>query len=169
MTPPPDHLRRAAAQKYARHGWSVFPVTPNQKDPPLVTWRSFETTRPGRDQVVRMFRRFPTANIGVLCGAVSGLTVLDIDIKPWEGKRGDLTIATLLTEHGPLPHTPQQRTWSGGLQVFFQYVPGTRNSVGRIGHGLDVRSDSGYSVLPPSYVEQDGRSGTYGWIVPYTV
>src|SRR5262245_58199852 len=116
MTPPPDHLRRAAAQKYARHGWSVFPVTPNQKDPPLVPWRSFETRRPRRDQVVRMFRQFPTANIGVICGAVSGLTVLDIDIKPWESKRGDLTLATLLEEHGPLPHTPRQRTWSGAFK-----------------------------------------------------
>jgi hypothetical protein len=97
MTAPPDHLRRAAAQRYARHGWSVFAVTPNQKDPPLVKWRSPGTTRPHLDQVIRAFWRFPTANIGVVCGAVSRLTVLDVDIKPWEGKRGDLTLARLLT------------------------------------------------------------------------
>ena len=146
----------------------MFPVTPNQKDPPLVKWRSLGTTRP-RDQVVRAFRRFPTANIGVVCGALSGLTVLDIDIKPWEGKRGHLTLATLVKEHGPLPDTPQQRTWSGGLQVFFRYAPGTPNSSGQIGHGLDIRSEGGYCVVAPSYVEKDGRSGVYEWIVPHTV
>lgn len=72
-------------------------MTPNQKDPPLVKWRSPGTTRPHLDQVIRAFWRFPTANIGVVCGAVSRLTVLDVDIKPWEGKRGDLTLARLLT------------------------------------------------------------------------
>jgi hypothetical protein len=79
MTAPPDHRRRVAAQQYARHGLAVFPVTPDRNDPPLVPWRSLETTRPSQETVVRWFQRFPTANVVVVTGAVSGVTVLDID------------------------------------------------------------------------------------------
>jgi len=125
---PPDHLRRVAAQQYAQHGWSVLPLTPGKKHPPLVPWKALETARPTPDTVKRWFRRWPTANIGIVTGAVSGMTVLDVDVKP--GKRGNDTLAALVATHGLLPRTPRQRTWSGGMQVLFAYAPGVRNSSG---------------------------------------
>ena len=113
MNAPPEHRRRAAAQQYARHGWSVFPIAPGKKQPPLIAWKALETERPTLDRVTRLFRRWPAANIGIVTGAVSGITVVDVDVKP--GKRGNDTLAALVAQHGKLPHTPRQRTWSGGM------------------------------------------------------
>jgi hypothetical protein len=143
------------------------PTDAGQEVSPLVAWKAFETERPTLDAVKRWFQRWPTANIGSVTGAVSGMTVLDLDVKL--GKRGDNTLAALVAQHGKLPYTPRQRTWSGGMQVFLAHAPGVRNSAARIGHGLDIRGDGGYILAPPSVVEDAGRSGTYEWIVPPTV
>ena len=156
ITAPPDHRRRVSAQQYARYGWSVFPLTPGKKHPPLVAWKALETERPTLDTVTRWFQRWPTANIGIATGAVSGITVLDVDVK--RGKRGNNTLAALVAKHGLLPLTPRQRTWSGGMQILFAYAPGVRNSSGAIGHALDIRGEGGYIVVASSVVE-DGDHG----------
>jgi hypothetical protein len=53
--------------------------------PDEVAWKALETTRPMLDTIKRWFQRWPTANIGIVTGAVSGMTVLDVGVKP--GKR----------------------------------------------------------------------------------
>jgi hypothetical protein len=161
------HVRRAAAQTYARHGWSVIPLTSGKKHPPLVAWKTYATERPTLDRVRRWFQRWPTANIGVVTGAVSGITVLDVDVKP--GKRGDHTLAALVEKHGSLPLTAQQQTWSGGTQFLFAHAPGVRNSSGAIGPGLDIRGEGGYIVVAPSIVETEGGAGSYVWKTPWNV
>src|SRR5205823_5185035 len=66
-------------------------------------------------------------------------------------------------ERGELPSTPRQRTWSGGTHYVFAYAPGVKNSVSRLGAGLDVRGEGGYIVVEPSTVSEDERTGTYAW------
>src|SRR5262249_792841 len=79
------------------------------------------------------------------------------------GVHGDQSLLALLAEHGALPNTLYQRTWSGGLQYFFAYAPGVRNSTSRVGPRLDIRGDGGYVIVPPSIVEEDDRDGAYAW------
>jgi putative DNA primase/helicase len=51
-----------------------------------------------------------------------------------------------------LSPTVTARTGSGGLHLLYQVPPNQiiRNSVGRVAHGVDVRGDGGYVVVPPS-------------------
>ena len=51
-----------------------------------------------------------------------GTVVLDVDVKPWKGVHGDKTLAALVSEHGTLPPTPEQTTWSGGTQYVFAHA-----------------------------------------------
>jgi putative DNA primase/helicase len=150
-----------AALAYARHGWPVFPLVPQSKNP--LTANGFKDARLDPAIITDWWTRHPDANIGVPTGALTGITVLDVDIKPWKNVHGDVTLAALLAEHGALPPTLEQVTWSGGTQYVFTYVPGMRNSSGKLGHGLDIRGDGGYIVAPPSRVHQDGREGRYEW------
>jgi hypothetical protein len=157
-----SELGRAALDYQARK-WSIIPLRPGDKTP-LVEWTKWQAARPTARQVEAWFRTWPSANVGVITGEISNLTVLDVDIKPGKNKHGDATLARLVAEHGELPPTVQQRTWSGGLHYFFQYVPGINNSASKLGPSLDLRSDGGFVVAPGSVIQADGQTSTYEWL-----
>jgi hypothetical protein len=84
-------------------------------------------------------------NLGVATGEVSGFWALDID-----GQGGEISFGTLIAEHGPLSPTLIHFT-GNGRHILFKH-PGYRikNSVKKLGPGLDVRGDGGYIVFAPS-------------------
>ena len=95
----------------------------------------------------RWWSDWPDANVGIRTGVASGLVVLDID--PRNG--GDQSLDVILHEQGDLPPTVEALTGGGGRHIIFAH-PGdgakiTRSSVGL---GIDVKSDGGYIVAPPS-------------------
>jgi hypothetical protein len=73
-----------------------------------------------------------------------------MDIDPRHG--GDDTLRDLEGKHGPLPCTPETITGGHGRHIHFQYPPSAviRNSVGKLGPGIDVRGNGGYVLWPPS-------------------
>jgi len=91
------------------------------------------------------FAQHSDANVGIRTGRDSGLLVLDID--PRHG--GDDTLAELLHEHGKLPPTPEVLTGGGGRHLYFQH-PGLEIRRHQLAPGVDVKSDGGYVVAPPS-------------------
>lgn len=145
------------ALKYAASGHAVFPLKPNAKTPLTAKGHLDASTDP--EQIRAWWTKYPTANVGMATGKISGITVLDVDVKNQAG--GDNALKALTDTNGPLPETPQQFTWSGGWQNVYTYEPGVKNSAGKLGKGLDVRGDGGYVVVPPSVV--NGRA--YEWAV----
>jgi hypothetical protein len=109
--------------------------------------------------IARWWTRWPSANVGIRTGAASGLLVLDVD-----GEPGIESLRTLRREHGPV-RAAWVRTGSGGWHAYLRLPEGVevRNSVGRIGLGLDVRGDGGSIVAPPSRHTSGGR---YRWLKP---
>ncbi|HUK09395.1 MAG TPA: bifunctional DNA primase/polymerase [Stellaceae bacterium] len=106
--------------------------------------------------IAEWWQRYPDANVGIATGAASGIFVLDID--PRHG--GKDTLFALEKEHGDLPRTLTARTGEG-WHLYFQHVGGLRNRVGALGPGLDIRTDDGYVVGPPS-LHANGKC--YRWI-----
>jgi putative DNA primase/helicase len=122
-----------AALSYARHGIPVFPVhwieggkcschkpgcgSPG-KHPLIVGWQAEATA----DSAVikAWWGRYPNANIGVLTGKRSNVTVADID-----GDVGKNTLRDLELKNGELPDTPRVITGSGGYHYYFQHEPRT--------------------------------------------
>jgi bifunctional DNA primase/polymerase-like protein len=98
--------------------------------------------------IAHWWRRWPSANVAIRTGAVSGIIVLDVD--PDHG--GDESLDVLLHDHGPLPPGAIVRTGSGGQHIYFAHPGGViRNDTGRrLGPGLDIRGDGGYVIAPPS-------------------
>lgn len=116
------------------------------------------------DTTGEVFKRYPSNgdgphNIGVATGKVSGIFVLDVDVKKNAG--GAESLAQLVAKYGELPFTAHARTWSGGSHYYFK-MPGNVPVGCRTGFmpGLDIRGDGGYVVAPPSVVE--GKP--YTWI-----
>ena len=144
----------AAALALAKRGWPVFPCGIDKK--PLVK-NGFKVASTGQEQITAWWGQFAAASIGVPTGTAIGCFVLDVDLPD-----GPASLSALEKQHGPLPDTAEQRTGSGGRQLFFKMPPNTsiRNSAGKIGTGLDVRGDGGYVIVPPSGHPSGGR---YFW------
>jgi KaiC/GvpD/RAD55 family RecA-like ATPase len=147
-------LAKACAQK----GWQIFPVKSHDKTP-LVKWADVATT--DEMTITGWWDTQPGANIGIACGARSGIVVLDVD--PAHG--GNESLAVLLAEFGELPITPLSHTGGGGRHYIFAH-PGfeIRNSAGLLGPGLDIRGDGGYIVAPGS-IHPNGNA--YKWDTEY--
>jgi hypothetical protein len=148
-----------AALELAALGWSVVPVhaAPGGRctcgDPdcpapgkhPHVRWEVYQHALPPADEVRSWWHRWPSANVGVVTGAVSGVVVLDVD--PRHGGEGAL--AALEAVHGALPDSVEDRTGGGGWHRWFGH-PGATVSSGPLAPGLDLKGDGGLVVVPPS-------------------
>ncbi|MBW1741316.1 MAG: DUF3987 domain-containing protein [Deltaproteobacteria bacterium] len=135
--------------------WPVFPCKLD-KTPHVKNWPAKATTN--RGLITGFWERWPKASIGMVTGVRSGVFVLDIDLPD-----GPATLESLENEHGRLPATVEQQTGKGGRHLFFK-MPGdviVKNSVSKLGKGLDVRGEGGYVILPLSK-HPDGP--TYKWV-----
>ena len=150
----------AEVHDYIGRGWSVIPIRSGDKRP-LVRWEDFQHRRPTEAEARAWFCGCREAGIGIVTGAISGLVVVDIDVR----HGGDGALEHIEREHGRLPTTVECRTGGGGRHLYFAHPGGlVRNKVG-LAPGIDLRGDGGYVVAPPSlhgsglrYVWVDGRA-----------
>lgn len=121
------------ALTYVSRGWSTIPVGLDKR--PLVSWKEFQTRIATIEEIVEWFERFPEAQLGIVTGAISNLTVIDIE----EG--GDFGLVK--------DETLTIKTGGGGRHYYFKYDKDFQNAV-RILPLMDIRSEGGYVVAAPS-------------------
>ena len=140
-----------AALYYAELGYPVFPCRPGEKQP--LTQHGFLDATTDPAQIQAWWSRWPEANVAI---STSGLLVIDVDIQA-AGWPSDPERAAQLAEAGAISLTPR-----GGRHYLFRRPPGKtwRCSVGRLAPGIDIRTDGGYILVPPS---QTGKR-LYGWV-----
>jgi putative DNA primase/helicase len=163
------------ALAYSRMNWPVIPLhwitetgvcscgnttcrNPG-KHPKIKGWRSLGTT--DARQIEKWWKMWPDANIGILTGNASGMLVLDVD--PRNG--GDRELRKLMEMHGSLPSTLQVATGGGGLHYYFampNFVIKNLTGAAAFRPGLEIKSDGGYVVAPPSR-HQSGKA--YRWLI----
>jgi hypothetical protein len=157
---------------YVRRGWRVLPCHsaiegkcscgggPKCK-PGKHPWtvHGWKEATVNEEQIRAWSEKYPGCNWAVATGQQSGVIVLDVD-----GEKGWESLAALEAQHGPLPITLASTTGRGGHR-WFRYPAKSeiRNSAGKLGDGIDVRSSGGYVIVPPS-VHQSGRA--YQWANP---
>jgi hypothetical protein len=138
----------AAALSYAKKRLPVFPCDPKTKRP--LTPHGFKDASTDPRNIRAWWQVHPSAMIGMPTGEVSGIFVLDVDVK--NDQPGLESLKSLEALHGPLPETKRTRTASGGLHYLFRYPAGLTlvNTAGKLGIGLDTRGGGGYIIVPPS-------------------
>lgn len=143
------------ALAYALMGWPVFPCRPGEKIPMTKNGHNDATT----DQAAIRYwwKQWPDANIGF--AVPEGFSVVDVDIKPDEGKHGDETLKALEAQHGELPDTVRSLTGGGGVQHFFR-TDTTLTCKNGLFDSIDLKTKGGYVILPPS-LHPNGRR--YEW------
>jgi hypothetical protein len=145
------------AMQYAQSGWAVFMVhgitddgkctcghdpCPNAGKHPS-SRNGLKDARTDRQWISTFWQ--DGKNIGVATGEASGFWAFDID-----GQAGMQSLEALEQTHGKLPETLTHFTGNGRHLLFKWPGYAIKNSVKRIGDGLDVRGDGGYIVAAPS-------------------
>lgn len=131
-----------------KNNFVILPLS--GKRPIVKNWQNFSRSFEDSFEKAKKFR---TNNIGILCGSVSGITVIDIDSKSRPGsKSGFEFYGNILREFNNFEHinTLTVLTGNNGLHVYFKYTSLLRTSVGLHGTTIDIRSDGSQVVFPPS-------------------
>ena len=153
-----------AALSYRSMGLAVIPLKhpsePNQKSPGKEpkTDHGLKDATTDAATIKRWWRMWPDANIGIVCGKVSGgLVALDLDNHG--GPDGADTLHDWESEHGELPETARALTGGGGVHILYRSDKLIKKSEN---HQLavDVRGEGSYFVAPPS-IHESGRR--YEW------
>jgi len=136
-----------AAVWYAGHGFAVFPLGTRSKRP--ITTSGLKDWTDDPENAADCWHRFPTSNIGIVCGMPShGLLVIDLDVS--DEKDGMATLREWEKANGELPETATSITGSGGRHLFYRTDrTGIHPSVNHE-LGVDIRSDGSYVIPPPS-------------------
>jgi len=119
------------ALHYISSGKSIIPVGRDKR--PLLKWQEFQDRIATPEEVRSWWNRWPTANIGIVTGKISSLTVVDVE------KGGDIS---------RFPKTLTIETGGGGRHLYYEYYP-IKNRA-RVFPLTDIRSDGGYVVAPNS-------------------
>jgi len=147
----------AWALRYARRGWQVLPLAAGAKCPAIPAGRGVYGATTSAEQIRAWWTSASALNIGIACGAKSSLLVVDVD--PRNG--GDETLGALERHYGQLPATPRVLTPGGGQHLYFHF-PNAIQTRTTLGEGLDLKTNGGFVVAPPS-VHPNG--GLYRWDV----
>ncbi len=146
-----------AAEEYARSGWFVFPLKPGDKKP--ATANGLDAATVDINRIRSWWAKTPAANIGLNCGK-SGIVVVDLD--KHDKSDGLVEWQDLKSKYHFSTNTSESLTGGGGRHLLFKAPQGIeiKSSVGRLAPGIDVRSEGGYVVLPPS-IHPNGKP--YEW------
>ena len=138
-----------AALEYEKMGYSVIPVKKNKK--PFVKWERYQTERADPDQIQKWWEKWPSANIGLVTGEISGIDVVDCDSEQGQDAVNEFLSDSFIT---PMSKTPR------GWHFFFKHKKGLSNGV-RVLKDTDLRTSGGYVVVPPS---KNGDGESYTWM-----
>ncbi|WP_279198475.1 bifunctional DNA primase/polymerase [Kitasatospora aureofaciens] len=147
LAPGSDRSLGRVAGDLASAGVPVFPCLPGQKRP--LTARGFHDASTDLAQIEQWWTRWPEANLGLPTGAVSGVVVVDVDVREHVDGRESMRRALDAGRVGMPVFTVVSP--SGGRHGYYPATPGVvQRSWQAARAGVDFRGDGGYIVIPPS-------------------
>jgi hypothetical protein len=158
----------AAAMGYMRRGWAVFVLGRSKR--PVANCKGCRTAGPGHDpagcgcltchgfhaattdpaRLTGMLAAVPGRLLAIRTGTVSGLAVVDID--PRNGGAIDRAL---------MAPTAAVATGGGGWHLYYRHPGGPLLAALPGRAGIDIKSDGGYVVAPPSI--HPGTGQQYRW------
>lgn len=145
-----------AALYYASLGYSVLPLRPSSKRPPVV-WKPFQVLPASPEQIAEWWKDNPSYNVAIICGAVSGrLVCYDVDhpaFRDWLlANCQELLAQTWVVRSGgkSIHIYVRSREDTRGTQI--THFDGT--------HVADIKAEGGYCATEPSIHPDTGGAYT---------
>jgi putative DNA primase/helicase len=134
--------------------YPIFPVSPKAGNKKPMIEGGFKAASRDERQVSKWWELYRGALVGLPTGSVSGVFVLDVDIK--HEIDGLAELHSLEERHEALPHTFTVQTPSGGYHLYFKMPQNVHIpcSASKIAPNLDIRANGGYVVAAGSINEE---------------
>lgn len=153
------------ALAYRRKGWNVVPLFEFSKIPKdielwngddfgwLHGWKQLQTRLGTDKEFEHWFKDQKPTGVGVITGKISNIFVVDEDSYKSDGMTFKL--------RSPM----KTKTARGGSHHFFKYVDGIKTSGWKKGINIEIKSEGGFIVLPPTHIYIDDKKtiGKYTW------
>ena len=81
------NMKKAAIAYREKLGWCIIPVRKDKK--PYIQWQQYVHILPTLKEIEAWWTKWPDANLGLVTGKISNITVIDIDEKKGEEKIQD--------------------------------------------------------------------------------
>ena len=154
------------ALSYIKAGWKIIPTYWDKKQNEIgyaVKWGSKWIE--DEETAIDYWNKYPYAGIAILTGEKSGVTVIDTDKHEHDGF---VTRRDLEKELGELPETLTVLTPRDGEHQYFRYVSDVKSNAGEEAfgaenYGMDLRSDKGVVIAPPTRKYIEGNWISYRW------
>ena len=163
---------KEAAIEYAKRGWGVIATSPGAKipvaDKELQPNGSKSWTK-DPEHIEKLFTLYPKAGVAIVTGGeVSNLTVVDLDSKDVMPKLWDAGLK--------IPKDAYRVKTPRGYHIYLQYDPLLKQTASGFIEHLDIRSDGGYVIAPPTQMPDnkgyevvvDGEPGTWPELTAYS-
>ena len=148
------NIGKETYKKFIDMGWSVIPWKliddgngKVSKMPAIKTWRQYQERIATEDEISEWDGKYNA--IAVVTGKISNLTVIDVDTND----EASLPFGNL--DAGIVASS----AFSGGKHYYYEYTPLGRTTSRLKDSPVDMRSDGGVIILPPSNL--DGRKYTF--------
>jgi archaellum biogenesis ATPase FlaH len=142
------NIKKETYRKYLEMGWSVIPWKLSEgpdgkiiKSPAISSWREYQTRYAMPDELEEWDNKYN--GVAVITGEISNISVVDVDTDnesdlPFEKLDSEMVVESI----------------SGGHHYYFLYDENTRTTSKLDNLPIDVRSDGGLIILPPSNFKQ---------------
>ncbi len=154
------------AEIYRSRGWNVIPLFDYAKSPTKVDtwdddfgwmpgWKPLENRMATDKEFNHWFKEQTPSGIAVVTGKISGIIVVDEDSYKENGMKFE--------QSSPL----RAKTARDGTHHFFKYSESVGTMGYKVGVNIEIKSDGGIVVLPPSTVwtnKEKTTTGQYQWV-----
>ncbi len=135
---------------YQKYGWSLLPIAKNGKIPLEKDWTN--KTHKEKSEILKWIES--GLNIGVRTGEVSGITVIDVDLKVAPSRELDDIYKELNASKTLKQNSPK------GVHFFFKYDKEIKQTTKVAGVTIDIRNDGGQVLITPSKI----NNLSYNWV-----
>ena len=136
---PPQPFTNYALDYYDL-GLAIVPCAGKKGKEAQVTWKQYQKKKPSFAIIKRWIKLFPAANIGLITGKISGITVIDCDDP-------NLSLEELEAEFGESKFVVS--TPSGGRHLYYSFNGETSKT--RYKQKIDVKGEGGLIIAPYSF------------------
>ncbi len=149
---------RDSAIDYRNWGWSVIPIRGDSdlKNPKAaaIAWAQFQQRQPTIAEIESWFDAQQFSGLGIVCGPISGLIVLDFD---------DADCATAFARACPdLTRTYTVISGQRGLPHYYYHVDANLNVTTRHTPGADLQAAGTYVIAAPTTIANQTWNNSYG-------
>lgn len=133
--------KEEAGLAYLERGWSPIPAWAGEKFPRFA-WKEYQEKRATPEEVHKWYATVPDGNLSIVTGAISNLTVIDVDTN-----KG---LHSLDAAGITLPSTYTVKT-PRGHHFYYHYQESPSTIAGLLDY-VDVRGNGGCVCAPPSWI-----------------